>query len=235
MSRGKGRSGEPRSHADFVFPSEVTLSARAGAAQVRVLPRQTDAGGLNPGRNSHGSGEVPAVKTQDAPSSAAAPRRRPLGDLPRGATPHFPDPPGTACVPDPGAPPSVSHSPRSGGDVGPPKGGRWPQPAWRPRPPSGPSDVLPTPGAGGGGGEGRGGRAMPGRRGVGVTCGRQVPSAEKQARVAGARGCVKEGGGARSPQGRAQIGCPERGTREAAEGNEFAFLKGRNLPFTPRV
>lgn len=104
-----------------------------------------------------------------------------------------------------------------------------------PCPPSGPSDVLPTPGAGGGGGEGRARRAMPGRRGVGVTCGRQVPSAEKQARVAGARGCVKEGGGARSPQGRAQIGCPERGTREAAEGNEFAFLKGRNLPFTPRV
>lgn len=137
MSRGKGRSGEPRSHADFVFPSEVTLSARAGAAQVRVLPRQTDAGGLNPGRNSHGRGEVPAVKTQDAPSSAAAPRRRPLGDLPRGATPHFPDPPGTACVPDPGAPPSVSHSPRSGGDVGPPKGGRWLQPAWRPPPPLG--------------------------------------------------------------------------------------------------
>lgn len=125
---------------------------------MRVLPRQTDAGGLNPGRNSRGRGEVPAVKTQDAPSSAAAPRRRPLGDLPRGATPHFPDPPGTACVPDPGAPPSVSHSPRSGGDVGPPKGGRWPQPAWRPRPPSGPSDVLPTPGAGGGGGEGRAGR-----------------------------------------------------------------------------
>lgn len=76
---------------------------------------------------------------------------------------------------------------------------------------------------------------MPGRRGVGVTCGRQVPSAEKQERVAAARGCVKEGGGARSPQDRAQIGCPERGTREAAEGNEFAFLKGRNLPFTPRV
>lgn len=51
-----------------------------------------------------------------------------------------------------------------------------------PCPPSGPSDVLPTPGTGGGGGEGRARRAMPGRRGVGVTCGRQVPSAEKQER-----------------------------------------------------
>lgn len=170
----EGPEREPRSHADFVFPSEVTLSARAGAAQVRVLPRQTDAGGLNPGRNSRGRGEVPAVKTQDAPSSAAAPRRRPLGDLPRGATPHFPDPPGTACVPDPGAPPSVSHSPRSGGDVGPPKGGRWPQPAWRPPPPPrGPATCCRLQGPEWG--EGRGGRAMPGRRGVGVTCGRQVP------------------------------------------------------------
>lgn len=104
----------------------------------------------------------------------------------------------------------------------------------RPPPPRGPATCCRLQGPEGGG-EGRARRAMPGRRGVGVTCGRQVPSTEKQERVAAARGCVKEGGGARSPQGRAQIGCPERGTREAAEGNEFAFLKGRNLPFTPRV
>lgn len=176
---------------------------------------------------------MPAVKTQDAPSSAAAPWRRPLGDLPRGATPHFPDPPGTACVPDPGAPPSVSHSPRSGGDVGPPKGGRWPQPAWRPPPPLGAQRRA---------ADSRGRRG--GRGGEGARCqveeASESPAADRclsreAGAVAAARGCVKEGGGGRSPQGRAQIGCPERGTREAAEGNEFAFLKGRNLPFTPRV
>lgn len=192
---------------------------------MRVLPRQTDAGGLNPGRNSHGRGEVPAVKTQDAPSSAAAPRRRPLGDLPRGATPHFPDPPGTACVPDPGAPPSVSHSPRSGGDVGPPKGGRWPQPAWRPPPPPrGPATCCRLQGPEGG--EGRGGR--------GARCqveeASESPAADRCRQPRSRSGSPQLGGELR------RVG--EDGVLRAARrsgGNEFAFLKGRNLPFTPRV